>query len=425
LIAGANQDGEFAAFLGFEWHSSQFGDQCVVFPDDHRPLIFPKDVATLRGFCMEHDALMVPHHLAYPSGNRGVNWEVFDEACTPVVEIFSEHGSSEDDRGPYPFFSHSMGGRQTSNTVAAALARGLRFGFVASSDSHHGFPGAHGEGLLGVLAHDLERSSILEAIRARRTYALTGDRIEVDFAVEGAVMGETIRAGRQVSVAYDVGGRDEIDMVEIVQDGRVVHRGFADIGPPGATPLSSPFQVRLEWGWGPWGDLALDRVCDWEFDLSVVGGRLLRAFPCLQSGPFDENRRHRFVHSGEGRLSVTSYTARRGGYRGLATQSLILEVEGGPDTKFELRLKEPIERTTTTRAGELAAGSLNLATGPFPKESYQWHRLVPLQAARVTETCELLVPDHPSHIYLRARQKNGQMAWASPIFLNHGLGSGP
>ena len=35
-------------------------------------------------------------------------------------------------------------------------------------------------------------------------------------------------------------------------------------------------QLRLEWGWGPWGDLALDRICDWRFKLQVEGGRLLR-----------------------------------------------------------------------------------------------------------------------------------------------------
>lgn len=425
LIAGANQDGSFAAFLGFEWHSSHFGDQCVVFPDDHRPLAFPRDVATLRGFCLEHDALMLPHHLAYPSGNRGVNWEVFEEACTPVVEIFSEHGNSEDDRGPFPFFSHSMGGRQTSNTVAAALARGLRFGFIASSDSHNGFPGAHGEGLLGVLARDLDRASILEAIRARRTYALTGDRIELDFTVDGAVMGQTIRAGARVDVAFDVRGRDEIDMVEIIQDGRVAHRAFAEIGGLGDTAVSNRFQVRLEWGWGPWADLALDRVCDWEFDLTVTGGRLVRAYPCLQSGPFDEDRRHRLTQKSEGQLTVTSYTGRRGGYRGLANQSLILEVEGGPSTRFELCLRQPVEQTTTTSAAELATGSLNLSTGPFPKESYQWHRLVPLQASRVAGVCDLEVPGRPGHVYLRVRQKNGQMAWASPVFLNHTQGTAP
>ena len=178
LIAESNQDGTFSSFLGFEWHSSRFGDQCVIFPDDHQPLCFADHVGDLRRFCVDKSAIMIPHHLAYPTGVRGVNWGVFEEACTPVVEIFSEHGNSENDRGPFPYFNHSMGGRVTANTARAALDKGMRFGFVASSDNHRGFPGAYGEGIMAVLCPELSRQAIFEAINARRTYALTGDRID-------------------------------------------------------------------------------------------------------------------------------------------------------------------------------------------------------------------------------------------------------
>lgn len=87
LIADANRAAEFSAFLGYEWHSSALGDQCVVFPEDRRPLYRPDNLADLRGFCVEEEALMIPHHLAYPRGHRGVNWDEFDSCCTPVVEI--------------------------------------------------------------------------------------------------------------------------------------------------------------------------------------------------------------------------------------------------------------------------------------------------------------------------------------------------
>ena len=63
-------------------------------------------------------------------------------------------------------------------------------------------------------------------------------------------------------------------------------------------------------------------------------------------------------------------------------------------------------------------GSANLFTGPFPKEGYQWHRLVPLAASSVQGCCTLDVPRGRSHVYLRARQKNGHMAWGSPVFMN-------
>jgi hypothetical protein len=416
VIAGGNREGEFCAFLGFEWHSSQWGDQCVVFPQDHRPLFYAADPEKLRAFCKEERALMIPHHLAYPKGRRGVNWDVFREDCTPVVEIYSEHGNSEDDRGPFPFFTHSMGGRESSNTARAALAAGLRFGFVGSSDDHAGFPGAYGEGLMAALVTDFTREAIFRAIRARRTYALTGDRIELEFSVGGAPMGADIAAGRQVEVAFAVRGRDELDVVEVIQDGKVVHRAFALAE---EVDLGKPLQVRLEWGWGPWGALALDRICDWEMEVTVEGGRLARFFPCLQSMPFDEQRRHRFERKGETGLAIRSYTARQNAYRENPNQSVVLEIEGDANTALNLELTQPVKKQDRNSLGELARGSVNRFTGPFPKEAWQWHRLVPLSASSLEGRCTLEVPAGRSHAYLRARQKNGHVAWGSPVFMNY------
>jgi hypothetical protein len=415
VIADGNRDGEFCAFLGFEWHSSEWGDQCVVFPGDRRPLFYAGDVPKLRRFCQEEGALMIPHHLAYPKGRRGVNWGTFDETCTPVVEIYSEHGNSEDDRGPYPFFTHSMGGRETSNTAAAALAAGLRFGFVGSSDDHAGFPGAYGEGLMAALVTDFSRAGIFEAIRARRTYALTGDRIELDFTVEGRPMGATLDAGNRAEARFRVHGRDEIDVVEVIQDGRIVHRAFPQ---EDRNPFGRPIQVRLEWGWGPWGALALERVCDWAMRVRLEGGRITRVFPCLQSMPFDEQRRHRFVREGDNALAIRSYTGRKNAYRENPNQSAVLELAGGADAVLHLGLTEPVAQESRARLGDLLRGSVNLFTGPFPKEGYQWHRLVPHGASSVEGRCTLDVPKERSHVYLRARQKNGHVAWASPVFLN-------
>jgi hypothetical protein len=309
-----------------------------------------------------------------------------------------------------------MGGRETANTARAALDAGLRFGFVASSDDHAGFPGAYGEGLMAALATDLSRPAILESVRARRTYALTGDRIEVDFTVNGAPMGATIDAGRNVEVAFEVRGRDELDVVEIIQDGRIVHRAYPADGP---VDFAKPSQVRLEWGWGPWGALALERICDWAMQLDLSAGRIKRYFPCLSSMPFDERRRHRFERRGEAGLGIRSYTSRRNAYRENPNQSVVLELEAPADAVLELKLAEPVEQTTRVTLAELARGSKNMFTGPFPKEGWQWHRLVPLASSAVSGRCTLALPERRSYIYLRARQKNGHMAWASPVFANY------
>jgi hypothetical protein len=309
-----------------------------------------------------------------------------------------------------------MGGRETANTARAALDAGKRFGFVASSDDHAGFPGAYGEGLMAALATDLSRPAIVDAVRARRTYALTGDRIEVDFTVEGAPMGATIEAGREVQVAFDVRGRDELDVVEVVQDGRIVHRAYAE---ELEADFGKPLQVRLEWGWGPWGALALERICDWAMQVQLSAGRIARFFPCLSSMPFDEQRRHRFERAGDAGLSIRSYTSRKDAYRENPNQSVVLELDTDPGATLSLRLTQPVEQETRVRLADLARGSKNLFTGPFPREGWQWHRLVPLSASAVAGRCTLPVPAGRSYVYLRARQKNGHMAWASPVFLNY------
>lgn len=195
---------------------------------------------------------------------------------------------------------------------------------------------------MATLVTENSRAAILDAIRARRTYALTGDRIEIDFSADGKPMGETLSARPAVEVAYDVRGRDEMDVVELIQDGRIVHRGHPGPGAINWSAPGQPVQVRLEWGWGPWGDLALERTCDWEMQVSVEGGRLLRHFPCLQSGPFDEVRRHRLERNGDG-LAITSFTSRRGAYRLNPNQSVILEIAGDASTRIGLSLVRPVE----------------------------------------------------------------------------------
>ena len=99
---------------------------------------------------------------------------------------------------------------------------------------------------------------------------------------------------------------------------------------------------------------------------------------------------------------------------------MVLELEAGPQAVLELRLAEPVAQSTTTRLGDLVRGSHNLRTGPFPKESYQWHRLVPLAASALSGKGSLeLDPRRKGYAYLRARQTNGHLAWASPVFLNY------
>jgi hypothetical protein len=357
---------------------------------------------------------MLPHHVAYPRGVRGANWDVFDPVLSPVVEIFSMHGCSETDRGPYPMKLGSPGGRSTGNTIAAALASGLRFGFTASTDSHRGFPGAWGEGVMAALVERVDRASIWGAIHKRRTYALTGDRIALDFRVDGVLMGGSLPHRKRVEVDFSVDGRDDIASVEVIKNNEVV----ASFTPPIAeNTATGSVQVRLEWGWGPWGELDKPRTIDWRFALKVENGTLLRHYPCLASHPYDEERRHRF-EGAQNTLGVTSYTSRSGAFGGNPNQAVVLEIDAKAGASLGLGLTEPCVREQKIALSDLATKSVEGHTGAYPSESYQVHRLVPAALSKLSKTVSLDVGDEATFIYLRVTQRNGHMAWSSPVFID-------
>lgn len=78
-------------------------------------------------------------------------------------------------------------GWTTASTLLTSTRRSLSFGSRLLS-------GMYGHGLMAVLAPALTRADLWAAFRARRVYGVTGDRIALDFTVNGAAMGSQIAA---------------------------------------------------------------------------------------------------------------------------------------------------------------------------------------------------------------------------------------
>ena len=91
-------------------------------------------------------------------------------------------------------------------------------------------------GLMGVYAPSLTREAILGAIRKKRTYALTGGGIIIDFRCNGKMMGETVNRSDVLFFTGYVASPEGITTIEIISDGRVVHR--EDVG-------AAEFDLRL------------------------------------------------------------------------------------------------------------------------------------------------------------------------------------
>lgn len=412
------EPGKFVPFIGYEWHSSLYGDVCIIFPGSEAELIYTKSIEELQKSARDCGAILIPHHPSYKQGWRGQNWSVLDPAVSPVVEIFSEHGNAESDRGPYRYIRHSMGGRYTQNTLQWLWQQGIQVGVVASTDDHLGYPGAYGEGLVAVYAETLTRESILKALKARRTYGVSADRIELDFRLNGHWMGETIPATSTRKIYVRVKGKDAIDRVEVLRNNEVIYRAHPVDCAVQPSSWQEPILYRIEFGWGPWGDLNMARICDWQFKVTVNEGRIISVTPCFQSGPFDEKRRNKITAINDNSCAVISYTSRMQAYEERATNSIILELQGSPKTELTIALTQPTKMAITKSLKQLAESSDIEFTGPFTSESVLLHRIVFSDNYKGEfEFTDESKTGKTDWYYVRVLQSNGSLAWSSPIWL--------
>jgi hypothetical protein len=139
------------------------------------------------------------------------------------VEIYSSLGIFESAGTPRATSKETPG-----SFVTDFLAAGWRPGFVGTSDTRLSMPGnprgyAGGDarwsaGLTAILAKDLSRESVLEALRARRCYATTGPRYLLEFTVDGQDMGADIRVkkGHRARVYGSLGATTHWMRVELV-----------------------------------------------------------------------------------------------------------------------------------------------------------------------------------------------------------------
>jgi len=418
MINEANEPGRFTTLVAYEWHSSRFGDYCLYYPGEDGELFYAPDLKSLQEHARKASALLIPHHLAYAKGMRGVNWDLLDPTTTPVVEIYSEHGCSESDRGPYPMFRHSMGGRSTESTVLYGLAKGLRFGFIASTDDHLGFPGAYGEGLAGVWAAENTRKGIFEALKARRTYAVTGDRIALWFELNGQPMGSELGPAESRQIRFVVEAWDAIEVVELIRNGEVLERFYT---PSAGSPVGEPqrLRLRIQYGWGPWSGLHRSAIADWHLTVAVENGKIISAVPCWQSGPFDPRRRDAILEVLPQRCRVTSFTGRRDAFAEDPTKSLLLELEASPATTLHVATDKPEPIRVQTSIGNLVQRNVIAFAGPFGNESLLIHRALLPHEYRLEVEYEdrRSSPQQADWYYIRVKQANGQMAWSSPIWV--------
>jgi len=419
MVAEYDDPGEFVAIPGYEWHSTSLGDYHILFPGLTGEYRRYDDLSEFQEFARRNGAVLIPHHPCNRLGHRGANLAHLDPRVSPVMEIYSDWGCAENDRAPYPYVRHTEGGRWTQNTYQHFLAQGHRLGAIGGTDDHLGYPGAYREGLAAVIASELSHEAIFDAIRSRRTYAVTGDRIEIDFRLNGSVMGQELPYVRQRRLDVSVAGWDQIDRIEIIKNGGVIHREFPMDREPSDASWDGPVLARFEYGWGPWPALDMTRVCDWDARLTIDGGTIEAVQTCFQSGPLDEGRRDRIVSRDDHHLRLQSFTALRQQWEDISTKAVVLRLRGGPDARLTVRLGSPTNVSLTQTLRQLSESGEMLFTGDFPKESGMLHRLVFPEHHLASYSIEDEDDGAEANwYYLRVVQCNEQLAWSSPIWVD-------
>ncbi len=422
-VNAANVDGRFTTLPSYEWHSMRYGDHNAYAASDALPLLDADTPAALERRLREAgvDPLVMPHHIGYATGWRGIDWDSFDPDRSPVLEIFSSHGSSEADDAPRPY-GENMGFRQGASTARDGLVAGHRFGFQAGTDTHDGYPGHYGHGRTGLWVREATREGIVEALRARRTIASTGPHVGIDLDLDGAGLGQAVTRRDAMELRAAVRGTDAIVRWDLI----VGDRSGWTVRPLPLPERSSAFvpgrhAVRIETGWGRHGTISR-----WSVRARVHGGRIEAATPYFRyagHGNADAEPTEAVERVDEEGVAWRAHahsvpSGDRGGthHEAGGPQTMHLIVDGDEGTELEVESEAGRMRVGLP---ELARRSVGRFVGGLSAPALVVSRAAPEREWTLEHAGAFAPPaGEGGFLYLRVVQADGQAAWASPIFLD-------
>lgn len=387
--------GHFVTFVGYEWSANTplGGDHNVYYPGDDGPLHRSSHVLipdksdidtdcthvtelydTLRG----KDVLLLPH-----VGGRYANLNWHDPELEPLIEVYSEWGEFE-------WF------------LREALEKGYRVGFTAGSDDHKGRPGAAppGSGSFGVYggltciyASELTREGLWEALKSRRCYGTTGQRILLDVTADGKPMGSAYQASQPPEIAVKVIATAPIERVDIF-------RGLEQIYTFPETTEQADDQIRIAWS----GQRirARNRLVRWDGSLEIDKGQIIE----VEGYAFDTPSEgiEVIVERSIAWKSVTTGDA----------DGVILRLDAPPETTLDFKTPVLNRKVSLQEINDspivIEAGGIDM------KVVFEQLPLgIGTEVAFTFREASLPAGCHP--YWVRVLQTDGAKAWASPIYV--------
>ncbi len=402
------KEGKFLAFLGYEWSGTtpQGGDHNVFFLGDTEHY-YPSSNWTATEVSNEYnanpvtelhqwlkgrkDVILIPH-----IGGRYANLDHWNPEFSSVIEIHSHHGTFE-------WFAID------------AMKKRMKVGFIAASDDHTCRPGlsyalsGHGKsasgafdvrsGFTGVFAESLTKQAVWDAIRARRCYASTFDRVLLKLDINGMEMGQEAEVEGTQTLHLLTAGVSPIESIDVFDwENPIIHQDLL---------AKSKKRIRVRWSGVVYRGRG--KSAKWDgmlyVDQGCIRGAKTYAFDRIDQGILICSDRY---------VKWTSSTS--GDYDGL-----ILDIDGNEETILRFSslrgaIEVPFARLL---AGEIVTqemGGLNLKV-EFALDNDDICEKDFLAACQAH--CELVLPDAAGeHAYwVKVTQANGNAAWSSPVFL--------
>ncbi len=413
-----DKPGKFLTFIGYEAHSMIYGDHVALHKSLDAPLVECSSIEDWKEKFKGQDVFVTPHHMGYQTGYRGYNWKYFTECVqTPFVEMYSRHGLAEGDMGDYPYL-HDMGPRNWEGSILYGLKQGHKFGLIGSTDQHSGYPGSYGDGRVGVLAPELSREGVWDALKSRHCCCATGDNIVVDFRLNDALMGE-VTSGDRRRIYVNVQAQSCIDYADIIKNGRLIAR----LNGPNL-PVYEPKElirckIKMEYGWN-----REEKYVNWNGKVSIDKGRILSVTPCFRGAAFTspqegETEFHTHVNRihtvTDNSAELELYTSKNPNTTTPSTQAVILDVEMPIDGKI---ISDFNGKQFSHTLAELLEGGRSHFMRGWLSEAVLFNRAMPESCWTVEHWMEDKEKESDSDwYYVRVRQKDGQWLWTSPIWV--------
>ena len=413
-----DEPGKFIPYLGWEWtrHTRFGGHHNVLFREigDQVPvsaLQFPVLSSLYAELHERHDAgdvVVIPH-----AHNPG-DFRQSDPQLEPIIEIMSMHGS-------FQWFMKSY------------LSHGHQVGVVAASDDHLSRPGysapnrnslAQRGGLGAVLAPERSRNAIFDGMKASRTYATTGDRLILDFDVNGTNMGQRAPYSESRTISGRAIGTGPIRSIALFKNDEEIWREEYLLEDRGG----SEQELLLSFASDPTPHFSGDAPRGWRHwrgELQVTGADLTSAIPQDFYNPTTQH----FQQTGN---TVNFGTHTRGD-----TSSIRLSLqEVSQDATITLNLEEATETgsappfyrehaTIPATIAELALADIvdgiltrSVPQADYPDDSVTIRRVINGGERDISFSfTDNERPDQGDYYYFKVEQANDAIAWSSPVWV--------